>query len=335
VVGGHRGDESPVAVAEAFAPGNERAARAFGRAPPPPWAGDRRPLGEDQVVQRLRCQREAPVAPAHQEDSPRQAGERHRPGGDLGLLEVEQGERRHDADAEPGAHHAHHRGELIDLHHRVHRLRPEGGVEVLAHAAGPRQVDEGPRRQVAQPDRRARPGQRMVGAADEMEVVGAEHLRLQLRRLGAHRGEREVGLHRHHPLDARLREHVGDLDRDARVEGAKARQHRRQPAGGERRQERQRHPAAAQRCTVVHPGDGVVELGQCAPCGALEVGAFDRRRDMALAAVEEAHAEALFQPADEGAERRLREVHRRRRAGEVALLQEQGVGAKLAQRGGH
>jgi hypothetical protein len=231
----------------------------------------------------------------------------------------------------PAAHHAHHRGELIDLHHRVHRLRPERGVEVLAHAAGPRQVDEGPGRQIAQPDRRARLGQRMVGAADEMEVVGAEHLRLQLGRLGAHGGEGEVGLHRHHPLDARLREHVGDLDRDAGMEGAKARQHRRQPAGGERRQERQRDPAAAQRRAVVHAGDGVVELGQRAPCRTLEVGAFGRGRDMALAAVEEAHAEAFLEPADQGAEGRLRQVHRRRRAGEVALLQEQGVGAKLAQ----
>ena len=51
---------------------------------------------------------------------------------------------------------------------------------------------------------------------------------------------------------------------------------------------------------------------------------------MALAAVEEAHAEAFLEPADQGAERGLRQVHRRRRAGEVALLQEQGVGAQLA-----
>ena len=293
-----------------------------------------RPVREHEIVQRLRRHRQAAVAPAHEVDPPRQAGQADRAGRDLGLLEVKERERRHDADAEAGANHAHHRRQLIDLHHRVHRLRMERRVEVLAHAARARQVDERPRGEVAQLDR-LRGGERMVGAADEVEVVGAEDVGLQLGRLGAHRREREVGAHRRHALDAGLREHVGDVDRDAGIARPVAREDVGQPAGGERRQQRERDPAAAQRGAVVDAGDRGVELGEDAPRRRLEVGAFDRRRDVALAAIEEANAERLLEAADEGAERRLREVHRRRGAGEVALLQQERIGAELAQRCGH
>ena len=75
----------------------------------------------DQVVQRLRRHRQAAVAPAHQVDraaSGRAAAAAASPAS--GCWKWNSVERRHDADAEPGAHHAHHGGELLDLHHRVH-----------------------------------------------------------------------------------------------------------------------------------------------------------------------------------------------------------------------
>ena len=71
--------------------------------------------------------------------------------------------------------------------------------------------------QVAQLDASAARGSGWSRAADEVEVVAAEHLGLQLRRLGAHGREREVGRAASHPLDAGLREHVGDVELDARV----------------------------------------------------------------------------------------------------------------------
>ena len=57
----------------------------------------------------------------------------------------------------------------------------------------------------------------MVGRAHEVKAVAAEQLGAQLRRLGARRGEREVGPAGADPLDAGLGQHVGHLQLDAGI----------------------------------------------------------------------------------------------------------------------
>ncbi|MNL55140.1 hypothetical protein D3C87_1785220 [compost metagenome] len=117
---------------------------------------------------------------------------------------MKQRERGHHADAQPRAHHAHHGGELLHLHQRVHGLRVQGGLQVLAHAAGARQVDEGPGGQVLRGDRLAAARQRVVGWAHQVEVVAAKRLGLQRGRVGADRGQCKVGMAAGHAVDAGL-----------------------------------------------------------------------------------------------------------------------------------
>ena len=184
--------------------------------------------------------------------------------------------------------------------------------------------------------RSAQPGvalrQRVVGTADEMEVVGTEELRLELGGFGAHGGQGEVGLPGQDAFDAGLREHVGDLDRDRRMRGAIACKDIGQPVGCQRRQHGHRDAAALQRRVVVNRRDRRVEVTDEAARRRLEVGALGAQRHVALAAIEETNADGRLEATDQRAEGRLRQVHGRRRAGEVALVREEHEGAQLAQR---
>ena len=75
----------------------------------------------------------------------------------------------------------------------LQQVRMCGRIDVPAHARRARQVHEGVRCKV----RRlgvATLRERMVCAADEVEVIAAEPLRLQLGCPGTCRGQREIGL---------------------------------------------------------------------------------------------------------------------------------------------
>ncbi len=285
-------------------------------------------------MQALRGQRQAAIAPAHEVDLASEAGQRQRPCHQLRLLEMEQRQRRHDADAEPGAHHAHHCCELLDFHQRVHLLRMERGLQVLAHAARARQVDERPCGEVAHAQL-ACARERMVGAAHEVEVVAAEQLGAQLGCVGTDRREREIGAPARDALDARLRQCVGDLELDARVRRAVTGQHAGQPARRERRQQRERNAAAAARRMVAHSRQRAVEFAEHAPRRAFERAALDGQLHMPRAAVEQPQPERVFERADERAERRLRQVRQRRCAREAALLGQRDERAQLAHRDIH
>ena len=327
-LGGQRGDESPAAVAEPSAPGNERrrplAAPAARR--DRLGAGGRRPLGEHQVVQRLRRQRQAAVAAAHQVDPPRQAGR-----------DAAAGSRSRAARSGTAA------SAGTTLMPSPARTMPitvaswstsitvciacgrKRGVEVLAHAAGARQVDEGPGREVARLDRRARLRQRMVGAADEVEVVGCRTaLRLQLGRLGAHRRRA-----RSRPASCVTRSMQGSESTSATSSsmpgwrGAKARP---APPAASRRPATAAAPArrgrgARRRGRACRPWRCRTRPARAAP------GLRSRRlrpsaRHGACCGRTGARRASSSSPPDQRAERRLRQVHRRRGAREVALLGE-------------
>ena len=196
------------------------------------------------------------------------------------------------------------------------------GVEVLAHAARARQVDEGPGRQVAQPDRRAPLRQRMVGAADEMEVVAAEQLGAQLGRLGAHRRRARSRPARRAP--ARCRARTARRRPRARCPDA-ARGSAPAPPAASRR------PATA--AARSRRGRGAAPRGRACRRRALSNSAQQRAapglRTSAPSAVSATWRvlrsnrrtpSAVLERADQRAERRLRQVHRRRGAREVALL---------------
>ena len=149
-------------------------------------------------------------------------------------------------------------------------------------------------------------------------------LRLQLGRLGAHRGEREVGLHRHAPARctaprARRRPRPRCRDGAARKRASTAGS---QPAASEGRSASETRPRRS-------------AARSCMPATALSNSASTRRAGPSKSAPSTVGAtwrllrskrrtpRRLLERADQGAERRLRQVHRRRGAGEVALLQEQ------------
>ena len=169
----------------------------------------------------------------------------------------------------------------------------------------------------------------MVRAADQVKAVLAEGLGLQLGRVRADGGQREVGLARGHALDARLGQHVGNVQFHARVLCAKAGQHTRQPPCGQRGQQRDGHAPAPQQCGVAQRGQRGIHLGANAQRRRMEVLALGRQAHMARAAVEQAQTQVVLQRADERAEGRLRQVALRRGAREAALRRQGKEGVDL------
>ena len=246
------------------------------------------------------------------------------------MLEVEQRERGHDAEAQPRAHHAGHGAQLVQLQHRAQLRRVDRRFHVLPHAAGARQLHDGVGRQVGQRQRPAAARQRVVAPADDVETVAAEGLGAQLAGFGACGSQRKIGAAIAYAGDAVVRQHVRHRQLHAGVLRMELRQQRRQPARGQRRQHRQRRapaPAGGMGQQVFVRGLGI---GQQAPRGVQEEPAFHRQLHAARGAVEEPRAQRFLQPADQRREGRLRQGRARSGTREAALLGQRDEGAQLA-----
>ena len=97
---------------------------------------------------------------------------------------------------------------------------------------------------------------------------------------------------------------VADREPDlhAFVFALELRQQRRQPAGGQRRQCRQRDAAAAARHVFAQIGQAVLEVAQQPRRAVDEEGAFGGEADLAGVALEQPRADRFFQRADQRAE---------------------------------
>ncbi len=170
----------------------------------------------------------------------------------------------------------------------------------------------------------------MVGAADQVQPVGAEPFGLQLLGVGADGGQRQVGLARGHLGDARFGQQVRHLQLYARMARMEQRQHGRQPGCRQRRQQGDGHAPALQRRRLAQAVHGIAQVGAYALRGIEELRPLLRQRHMARAAVEQAHAHAVFQALDQGAEGRLRQMAALRGQGEAAELGQGDEGIELA-----
>ena len=193
-------------------------------------------------MQRLRRHRQAAVAPPHQVDAPRQ------PGPAAAAASRSSRARKWNSVSDgttlmprPARTMPITVASWSTSSTRVHLQRMQRGVEVLAHAAGARQVDERVGREVAQRAAGARSpadgraGRR--GGSGRCRTRSARSSGVSAR----DGGEREVGLAAAHALDAGLRQHVGHVELDAGIAARGTRAStRRQPAGGQRRQQRDR-----------------------------------------------------------------------------------------------
>ena len=218
---------------------------------------------------------------------------------------------------------------------RAHLQRMHRRVEVLAHAAGPRQVDERIRRQIARAQARRR-RERMVARTDQVEAVGAEQLGRAApacRRAIAASAKsawpaRTCSMQASDSTSATCSSMPGwSARKSASTVGS-------QPAasdGSSATETRPRRRAAKSRAVV----ERRIDLGEHAPRRGLELAPLGRQLDVARAAVEQARAERLLERADQRAEGRLRQVRQRGRAREAALLGEGDEGAQLAGRDIH
>ena len=141
-----------------------------------------------------------------------------------------------------------------------------------------------------------------------MEPVGAEALGAQFGGLDLGRREREVGAAQAHPRYALVRQRVGHVELDARMLAMESGEQRRQPAGSQRRQHRNRYastPPGHVIAKVRHCRLGVVQqashrVDEHFPLG----GEFDA----ACRPFEQARSDFLFECADQRGEGGLRQV---------------------------
>jgi len=172
----------------------------------------------------------------------------------------------------------------------------------------------------------------VVGAAHQVEAVAAQLAAAQVAsRRGARAGgrQREVGLAAAHARDARVGQGIVQADGDARPGGHEFGEHRRQPAGGERRQGGDPHPPFAALDVVGQVGHHAAHVVEQPLRRALEQPPLGGELHAARVAVEQARAQRFLERADERAEGRLRQVAQLRRAGKVALLGQRGEGPQL------
>ena len=146
--------------------------------------------------------------------------------------------------------------------------------------------------------------------------------------LDLRRREREVGAAQAHPRCALVRQRVGHVEFDARMLAMEPGEQRRQPAGGQRRQHRNRDASAPPRHVIAEVGQRRLGVVQQAPRRVDEHVALGGELDAARRPFEEARADLLFERADQRGEGGLRQVVGGGRARKALLLDEGDEGAQ-------
>ncbi len=225
------------------------------------------------------------------------------------LLHLVDAQRRHGADAQAAGDHAAHGGQLMALEgRRQHQPAPlQGLLEQPAHHGGALQGDEVAGHQGRPVEARAT-GQARFGRHHGDEAVAEQRGEGQAAAGLGLEGDAQLHLAVAHHLDHLLVDHVVHRDVDARVAAAEGHQRRRQQVAGEGGHGGDRQATQLQGEALAQQLLGVVPLGD-QPLGQghqrLPLGG---KAHAAGAAGQQAAAEALLEPLDGQAQRRLGEV---------------------------
>ncbi|MNV67392.1 hypothetical protein D3C71_1601950 [compost metagenome] len=217
---------------------------------------------------------------------------------------------------------------MFDFEHGQGRVGAQRLVQMFAHTAAARKLDNGMPHDVAQPHPALR-GKRMVSPAHQEVAVGMQELAIQVRHVRAAGRHREIDLSALHHVQAGIQQPVAQVQHDAGMRLAEAGQQTRQPTGRQRRQRRQRHAAAAAGGMVAQVFHDKVHIRQQAASGGVQHSAFGRQFHMSRVAVEQLQAGAVFQRTDQRAERRLRQVAALRGAREMPFVRQRDESAQL------
>ena len=237
----------------------------------------------------------------------------------------------YDRYAKSCAHQARDGGQVFDLENRQRRLGAQRFVQMFAHTAAARKLDDGMTQHVAQTHARLA-SQGMVRAAHQKVAVRVQEFALQIRHVRPPRGHGKIGHAALHHVQARIEQGVAQVQHDARVILLEPRQQIGQPTRRQRRQRGQCHPAPAPVRQVAQVAHCQVHVRQQPARGRIQHTAFGSQLHVPRVAVKEPHAGGVFQRPDQRAERGLRQVAALRGAREVPFIGQGHEGAQLAGR---
>ncbi|MNX59505.1 hypothetical protein D3C86_903860 [compost metagenome] len=158
---------------------------------------------------------------------------------------------------------------MLNLKHGQRRIGAENLVQMFAHTAAARKLNDGVAGNVPKPHLGLL-RQGMIRAAHQKIAIGMQEFAVQVRHVSPTRGHGEIDLPALHHVQAGVQQGVAQVHHDARMRLSEAGQQARQPARRQRRQRGQRHAATAAGGVVAHVFHDQVHIRQQAAGGRIQ-----------------------------------------------------------------